>query len=353
MVDSTRDGRSSNIQTFDDAVAVWANSSYMLSFGGKSFRVMGNTMKQYTLEQTSVDRTPADMDSGSSEDKSAIATYTPLKYGSYNTQSQLFKVSSYCSLHYYNPSYGSCDTDSDLGHITISSESTQIVTPFPLFTSTSGNRGHDYDDCEGGALYDSHSSSCLDYSVLRSLCFKVSFDSATGAYQLDSSYGGVGCGDVAGWGPGSYTPMPVYQDADLPNYLNIPVTIRDVHDPLVQFYRIVGAGSTSFGLSMHTKFVLGLVFLSIFGCCCVCPLLVICVTCARANSGSSYKRQHDDQSVMYSQPVQTEHLAQPFNPPQPPAQQPFAPYVPQPPTYNDPYTKPEWGAPPPPPPEPA
>lgn len=318
MVDSFIDHRSDHIKDYNSAVDNWDQSQRLTFRSIAGISVEGATTyrsPEYYLSRQQSDSTPASKDgSGCHEDQSSPDTYTPLKWTA--NANSMYDASPYCN---YN---NGCQTN-NVATLQVYIGAATSTLKLPLFKAESRSVQH-RSDCTNGDFYES--GQCIEYSYLYKLCVKVS--QSSGNWYLDSSYGGYGCGDNANWQPGAYRSFKVYNSGDFPGNLNIDVTVRSLYDPLVQFYAIVGTGASSFGMCQRTKFVVGVVLLSVFVLfCIVLPIMVARFACGWCG-GKKYSRE---EVVEYhpSGPSYQEHLVQPSTAPSAP---PTAPpqYAPQP-----------------------
>jgi len=324
MVDSFIDHRSAHIQDFNDAVDTWdATQGPVFNTGLTNMAVTGTTPYRPTgtevyLAKTSSDSTPTSKDgSGCHEDKESPDSYTPVKWSVSATA--LFDASPYCN---YN---NGCQTGGIATLKVFTGPPTHFATStltIPLFKASVKSVSHQ-SDCTSGDFYEH--GQCIEYSVLDELCVKVS-QHTDGMWYADQSYGGYGCGDNSNWEPGTYKHFKVYPSGshDFPGLLNIDVTVRSKYDPLVQFYNIVGAGASSFGMCQRTKFVVGVVLLSVFVLfCCILPIMVGRIACGWCGG----KKYSSDKSYVHQQdyaPSYQENLVQPSSAP-PTAPPPTAP----------------------------
>ena len=236
IVESFYDNRSPGIVRFDQAAGNWTStyrSQFIADPTTVAVRLPSPTPTFTPLQISTFDSEPADQDSGAKQDSAPISTYVPYKwYSAQVTQD----VSNQCTCSFFNPTCipltGTIDVS--LNGNVIGSVNVPFISQNG-YLCTGKSCSCDYGDVGPVAGY------CYGYTAANSVCVKV--DQYNGAWALDKLYGDYGCGDSVNWLPAQQTKI-IYNylshNCGFPTLLNIPITVRSTHDPIVQFYSIEG-----------------------------------------------------------------------------------------------------------------
>lgn len=146
---------------------------------------------------------------------------------------------------------------------------------------------------QGGYFRQGH---CTTYQALESICVKVSQSGPEGAWQLDDTYGGIGCSPKRQWQPETSRRIHAPATGAYPklSYLRMvgvgAVRVRDVHDPHTVANNMTG-GSLFFAEKQAEQTATGTIMI-IVGAAMFVPGIVLCAPYVRQyfRGGGAKKR---------------------------------------------------------------
>jgi len=141
-----------------------------------------------------------------------------------------------------------------------------------------------FGSCENPyGLYNSTTKSCTTHFTFGDISIKVS--QISGVWDADATYGDIGTcynNGIAGmnWNPASYHSVP-YQENTF-SYSSVSITVRYKYDPFI-FAQYETDGTMDFGLTKTERALIGIILISIGGCCLLpCFCLIVLFFCTRS-----------------------------------------------------------------------
>lgn len=314
IVSSFTDVRGDHINNYNAAVDTWVSPNVYANYANTK-QLSNMSMRFVNLAQSAQLANTTSSETYFHDNDERIRTYT--EFIRFTTGFAL-DVTSRCSNG--APWYG-CDISNFLSFDLLSNGTLIRSFDVPAFSRTRVQSRESA--CPDGSYWDSVSHNCDTYSIVTSICVKLSQNAA--GWEVDYGHGVPGCGQKS-WNVAAFEHIRI-SPTSLPTVVYLDLTVRSALDPRVVFYWEMGIGATDFGLTRGAKFGVGITFLTLGSLVLLC-----CVgTCMRLLRLNKHHRTYDEvrtpHMVYAQQPVYVQQpavvYAQPvYGQPYPPNQQP-------------------------------
>jgi len=283
LVSSLTDTRTEHINNYNAAVETWTTGGTGVWSNYDNTRAAGNFNMSFPNlginaqlgNLTTAESYIEDNDSRIREYSAYIRFYT----------GAAVDLSSRCSE--FEP-WNGCDVSTNLSTFSLYLNGQRIYgATIPAFTRTQ-TRAASKAHCSYGDFWNTMQQTCDAYSMISTICLKLR--QTTGGWSIDNTFSGPGCG-LSTWQVAAYDRLWIQDPTDFPGMVYIPITVRSVLDPRVQFYGDVGTGAVSFGLTQGAKARAGVTLL------CIGSLLLFCLC------GTAFKLVRLDQKHRHYEEV--------------------------------------------------
>ena len=293
FIAAATDRRTPNIEAFNAAMASseWtpadgaSNSTLQTSFKNlqMSAKVTWGASSQTSRAITLTGTTTRLGVDGSDEDKAFV--------DSANLQDYVFQSSATYQINFNPPMQPSvCEWESSLHLLCEPSDTVGLAiivdgqtmnVPTQFMKQHYQYTHHEIGDvCPPGHHYDMWTTKCTEYTIVNKLCLKLVYvktGPSTGNWKLDgtTSPSGAttyGCGKAAAWDPRSKMDTAfVDPQSDLTNTNSLSIEVYASEGPTVEFYKVMGAGSSlSFGRTQAEDLLIGAILTGAGGVWSVC-----------------------------------------------------------------------------------